>query len=184
VDSKILNRNTWYIDIDVFGSTTVTDYEKTVSTLKESVPSPKAIILDLRSNGGGYINMAAQIIGNFLPEFTTLVTLDYGEYSQDIVNSVDGKYQDIPLYILVNGNTASASEILTQDLKEMAGATVIGTQTYGKGSAQTLTEFWDGSELKLTIAHWLSGKGTSIHGVGVTPDVTIPSDQASVEDHG
>jgi carboxyl-terminal processing protease len=176
VSGKTIDKSIWYIDIDIFGSSTGTDYLNTIRELKTSVPEPKAIILDLRSNGGGYINTANQIAGDYMHQYTTVVTLDYGDYSQDIVNASEGIYADLPLYILVNEKTASASEILTQDLKEESGAIVIGTQTYGKGSAQTLTQYWDGSELKITIAHWLSSHGTSINGVGVTPDITIQSD--------
>lgn len=179
---KVFNKSSWYIDIDVFGSTTVTDYQNVIETLKETVPHPKAIVLDLRNNGGGYITAANQIAGDYVPYLTRLVTLDYGDFSEDIVNSSDGLFVGTPLFILVNGNTASASEILTQDLKEAANATVIGTQTYGKGSAQTLTQYWDGSELKITIAHWLSTNGTSINGVGVTPSVLITNEASTQED--
>ncbi len=176
VTGEIFDKNSWYIDIDIFGSSTVGDYLSTVETLRTKVPSPKAIVIDLRSNGGGYINSAAQITGDYVPYLTNLVTLDYGDFTESITNSSDGIFVGVPLYVLVNETTASASEIMTQDLKEVAGATVIGTQTYGKGSAQTLTQYWDGSELKITIAHWLSSHGTSINGVGVTPDITIQSD--------
>lgn len=176
VTGKIIQKKSWYIDIDIFGSTTVLDYMDVIDELKKTASTPEAIVLDLRNNGGGYINAASQIAGDYVPFMTNLVTLDYGEFQEGITNSQDGIYVGTPLFVLVNENTASASEILSQDLKEMAGATVIGVQTYGKGSAQTLTQFWDGSELKITIAHWLSSKGTSIHGVGVTPDITIQSD--------
>lgn len=182
VSGKILSNKTWYVDIDIFGDTTVQDYLNTLTSLKEDVPDPKAIVLDLRNNGGGYITAADQIAGDFVPTFTPLVTLDYGSFTESVSNSQDGLYKDVPLFILVNEYTASASEILAQDLKEVSGATVIGTQTYGKGSAQILTQYWDGSELKITIAHWLSSLGTSIHGVGVTPSITIQTDAEAGED--
>lgn len=182
VSGSILDQKSWFIDIDSFGSTTMDEFLSTVETLKKEVAQPKAIVLDLRSNGGGYINAANQITGMFVPYLTKLVDLDYGDFSESTVNGDVGIYQGIPLYILVNQYTASASEILTQDLKEEDNAVVIGTQTYGKGSAQTLTEYWDGSELKITIAHWLSSKGTSIHGIGVTPNVLIQADGTSSED--
>lgn len=182
VSGSILDKKSWLIDIDSFGASTVEEFLSTIETLKKEVEEPKAIVLDLRSNGGGYISSANQVTGNFVPYLTKLVDLDYGDFSESTVNGDLGIYQGIPLYILVNQYTASASEILAQDLKEVANAVVIGTQTYGKGSAQTLTEYWDGSELKITIAHWLSSKGTSIHGIGVTPNILIQADGTSSED--
>ncbi|MFA6024553.1 MAG: S41 family peptidase [Candidatus Gracilibacteria bacterium] len=173
VKGKIYNGDAWFIDIDSFGSNIYAEMMETLQELEAEEPNPSAVILDLRNNPGGYINMSNFVAGLFVPQLTPLVSLDYGGFEESIVNGDTGPYQDIPVYILVNGYSASASEILALTLQEVAGATVIGTQTFGKGSAQEIITYWDGSLLKLTIAHWLSSQGNSVQGVGVTPDIVL-----------
>lgn len=173
VKGKIYAKDAWFIDIDSFGSSLYEDMMLTLEELKIEEPEPSAIVLDLRGNPGGYINMGNFVAGLFVEQFTPLVILDYGPHQETIVNGDTGPYKEIPLYILVDSYSASASEIVAQTLKERANATVIGTQTFGKGSAQQIINYWDGSILKMTIAHWLSSEGSSINGVGVTPDILI-----------
>lgn len=173
VKGKIYHKDTWFIDIDSFGADIFTEMEATLADLNMLEPDPTAITLDLRSNPGGYVNMGNYVAGLFLPHLTPLVILDYGGPEETIYNGDYGPYQDVPVYILVDEYTASASEILSLILQESGHATIIGTQTYGKGSAQEIITYWDGSLLKLTIAHWLSSKGTSIEGVGLTPDILV-----------
>lgn len=173
VKGRIYHKDAWLIDIDSFGSDIYTEMMATLEELTALEPDPSAIILDLRSNPGGYVNMGNFVAGLFVPHLTPLVTLDYGGPEETIYNGDYGMYQNYPVYILVDENTASASEILSLTLQETGHATIIGTQTYGKGSAQEVITYWDGSMLKLTIAHWLSSKGNTIQGVGVTPDILI-----------
>ncbi len=173
VRGKIYNDDAWFIDIDSFASNLSADIDQTFEDLEEEEANPSAIIFDLRGNPGGYLNMSNYIAGKFLAKDAPLVTLDYGSFKQTLVNAEDGPYQGVPLFILVDSYSASASEIMTLTLQEVANATVIGTQSFGKGSAQELVTYWDGSMLKLTIAHWLSAEGTSIQGIGVTPDVKV-----------
>ncbi len=174
VKGHIYKGDIWFIEIETFASNIYEDATETINQLKAEEPNPSAIVLDLRGNPGGYINMSNYIAGQFVPHLTPLVTLDYGGgVEETIYNGDKGQYYGIPTYILVDEYTASASEILAQTLKESGTATVIGTQTFGKGSAQELITYWDGSLLKLTIAHWLSSKGTSVQGTGVTPDVVV-----------
>ena len=173
VKGKIYNKDAWFIEINTFAANIYEDMMLTLEELTAEEPNPSAIILDLRGNPGGYVNMGNFVAGLFVPHLTPLVTLDYGGPQETIYNGDTGMYQDVPVYILVDEYTASASEILSQTLQETGHATVIGTQTYGKGSAQEVITYWDGSLLKLTIAHWLSSKGTSIQGVGVTPDILV-----------
>lgn len=173
VKGKLYANDVWLIDIDSFASSIYEDMMLTLEELAAEEPEPSAIVLDLRGNPGGYINMGNFVAGLFVEHVTPLVILDYGAHQETIVNGDTGPYKDIPLYILVDGYSASTSEIVAQTLKEVGGATVIGTQTFGKGSAQQVVSYWDGSMLKMTIAHWLSSKGTSINGVGVTPDILV-----------
>ena len=173
VKGEIYHKDAWLIDIDTFAANIYEDMMGTLTELTAEEPDPAAIILDLRGNPGGYINMGNFVTGLFVPQLTPLVTLDYGGPQETIYNGDTGPYQNVPVYILVDEYTASASEILALTLQETGHATVIGTQTFGKGSAQEVINYWDGSMLKLTIAHWLSSKGNSVQGVGVTPDILV-----------
>lgn len=174
VKGKIYHKDAWFIEIDTFAANIYEDMMLTLQELEAEEPDPSAVILDLRGNPGGYVNMGNFVTGLFVPQLTPLVTLDYGEgVEETIYNGDKGPYQDVHVYILVDEYTASASEILSLTLQETAGATVIGTQTFGKGTAQEVITYWDGSMLKLTIANWLSSKGNSVQGVGVTPDILV-----------
>ncbi|MFA5855455.1 MAG: S41 family peptidase [Candidatus Gracilibacteria bacterium] len=183
ISGEIIFHDYWFIDIDTFASNTAQEMMETIRALETEVTKPKGIVIDLRSNGGGYLSAGNFVAGLFVPQLTPLVTLDYGGgYKETIYNGDTGPYKGIPLYFFVDKYTASASEILVQTLKETADTTVIGTQTFGKGSAQSLTDYWDGSAFKVTIAHWLSSGGTSIQGVGITPDITIDENQEDSSD--
>lgn len=173
VTGEIYNKNSWLIDIDSFGNNIMDGLVTTLDELTAEEPDPEAIIIDLRGNPGGYINMANFVAGAFVPYLTPLVTLDYGGPKETIYNGDTGMYHGIPLYVLVDEYSASASEILAMTLREADDAVIIGKQTFGKGSAQEVITYWDGSMLKMTIARWLSSAGNSIQGVGVTPDVVI-----------
>ena len=173
VKGKIYAKDNWFIDIDSFGSNIVEGVMIAIQELEAQEDNPKAIILDLRGNPGGYVNMANFVAGLFVPHLTPLVTLDYGGPQETIYNGDVGPYQDIPLYILVDEYSASASEILAMTLREADDAIIIGKQTFGKGSAQEVITYWDGSILKMTVARWLSSEGNSIEKVGVTPDILV-----------
>ena len=173
VKGKLYHKDAWFIEIDSFAANIYDEMMTTLGELTAEEPDPSAIILDLRGNPGGYINMGNFVTGLFIPHLTPLVTLDYGGPEETIYNGDTGPYQDVPVYILVDGYTASASEILALTLQEVANATVIGTQTFGKGTAQEVITYWDGSILKLTIANWLSSEGHSVQGIGVTPNILV-----------
>lgn len=173
VNAEVWKQNRWYIRIQSFASDIVKEMEDTVSVLQLELEKPEAIVLDLRGNPGGYVNMANYIASFFMPEVTPVVTLDYGGHQESIYNGREGPYYGIPLYVLVDEYSASASEILALSLRETAGALIIGTPTFGKGTAQNVITYWDGSILKLTIAEWLSAEGNSVEGVGITPDIVV-----------
>lgn len=170
---EIYDEDAWLFTIKSFGDDILEELLSALETLQAEVENPSAIILDLRGNPGGYINMMNYVAGLFVPFLNPLVILDYGGYQETIYNGDTGAYKDIPLYILVDEYTASASEILALTLQEAADVTVIGKQTFGKGSAQELITYWDGSILKMTVAEWLSSEGNSVEGVGVTPNILI-----------
>lgn len=135
------------------------------------------LIIDLRGNPGGYLQSAVNIASYFLPLGQTVVRESYGEgIKEDVYRSSGrelGRAAPKKLVILVDGGSASAAEILSGALKEHGVATLIGTQTFGKGSVQELVDLDDGSALKVTVARWLTPNGTSISAGGLTPDIVV-----------
>lgn len=146
--------------------------------LREFVRSGKRkLILDLRGNPGGYLQSAVSIASYFLPSGKTIVRESFGEGMEEEVYRSSGrelgKFAPEKFVILVDGGSASASEILAGALKEHGVATLIGAQTFGKGSVQELVNFDEGSSLKVTVARWLTPNGTSISEGGLTPDIVV-----------
>lgn len=169
---EVYDRDLWLFDLNSFAKGSSGRIEELFEKVETDLVSPKAIVIDLRGNGGGYLSTAKYVTGLFLEKDAPLMQMDYGFTKESFTNTTEGPYANYPLFVLVDSYSASASEILAATLQEQ-GATIIGTQSYGKGTVQQLTSYWDDSTLKITIAEWLSGKGTSINGVGVTPDINI-----------
>ncbi len=146
-------------------------YEAAVSALSENT---KGIILDLRNNPGGFLEVAVNIAGWFVEGNTVVVSERFtsGE-ERDFKTQHNGALKDIPVIVLVNGGSASASEILAGALQDIRNAKLVGEKTYGKGSVQELKTLDDGSTLKLTIARWLLPNGTIIEENGIEPDISI-----------
>ena len=136
-------------------------------------------VIDLRGNPGGYLESAVDIASHFLPEGTTIVTEDFGGKEKNEVHTSLG-YNDAPLgtkiVVLIDGGSASASEILAGALQDAKRVTIIGTKSFGKGSVQTLIDLSDGS-LKITVARWITPAGHWIMDNGVTPDIIVPFTQ-------
>lgn len=138
------------------------------------------LILDLRGNPGGYLDAAIDMASWFLPAGTTVVKEDFRNEKDAQVykskgNNVFGK--NLKMVVLIDGGSASASEILAGALHENGVATLVGTQSYGKGSVQELIPLTDNTSIKITIAKWLTPKGTSISHGGLTPDVVVKLDE-------
>lgn len=135
------------------------------------------LVIDVRGNPGGYLQGAVSIAGYFLPSGKVVVKESFGESDKDEVFRTRGKqiqlFNKENLVVLVDGGSASASEILAGALKDHEVATIIGAQTFGKGSVQELVELESGSSLKVTVARWLTPNGTSISEGGLTPDIVI-----------
>lgn len=178
VESKMLEDGIGYILLTGFKMNTYDQFMEAVESLK--VQGMRALVLDLRFNPGGLVNAVYQIGEELLPEGTMVYTVDNKENRQDFV--CDGTYMDLPLAVLVNGRSASASEILAGAIKDHEVGTLIGTQTFGKGIVQRLFVLPDNSALHITIQKYYTPNGTSIHGVGITPDevVELPEEYASV----
>jgi len=157
-----------------FGKLSETDLRPEMQHVQEQ--DPKGIILDLRNNPGGLLHAATIVASNFLPKGSSVAIIrsrtgDRTERTED-EPTIDAS---VPVVILVNGGSASASEIVAAALQDAKRVTVIGEQTFGKGTVQEVLEFTDKSSLKLTIAEWLSPLGHTIDGVGVTPDTVVPT---------
>ncbi|MDP1629736.1 MAG: S41 family peptidase, partial [bacterium] len=147
-------------------------------TIEEILNSPaRALILDLRNNPGGYLDQAVKIAGWFLQKGEVVLMEDEGSGEPKVCDDCraegNGRLSDFPVVILINEGSASASEILAGALRDHLGVKLIGEKTFGKGSVQTLENFRDGSSLKITVAKWLTPKGTSIAEAGLTPDITV-----------
>ncbi|MBU6214657.1 S41 family peptidase [Patescibacteria group bacterium] len=136
----------------------------------------RKLIIDLRSNPGGYLDAAVDIASHFLPKGATVVTEDYGGKQNNVVHASLG-YMDAPpgtqIAVLIDGGSASASEILAGALQDAHAATLIGMKSFGKGSVQTLFNL-DGGSLKITVARWITPAGHWIMGNGITPDIIVP----------
>lgn len=170
VEHRLLGENVGYIHILEFGSPTVEQFEAAVEDLKSQ--GMQAMILDVRDNPGGMVVSVTDILDDILPEGTVVYTQD--KYGQKKVFSSDAEnYMDIPIAVLMNGNSASASEILAGAIRDFDYGTLIGTTTYGKGVVQTIYTLEDGDAIKLTTAKYYTPKGENIHGTGITPDIEL-----------
>ena len=160
---------------------TVTRFDNDTGTLVQSFAdeilnkNTKKIILDLRGNGGGYVSAARDLLSLWLDGQKVLIQRTKFSAADDITYSLYNKavFSDIKTVVLVNGNTASASEIVAGALKDYNKATIVGETTYGKGVVQTMLNLSNSSTLKVTTAHWYTPQGNTINGTGIEPDHQI-----------
>lgn len=169
VDSRMVDDEIGYISLSGFKQNTPEQFKAALDELQKA--GAEGLILDLRDNPGGLVKAVYQIGEELLPEGTMVYTLDKKGNRSDL--ECDDEYLDIPLVLLVNENSASASEILAGAVKDSDRGTIVGTQTFGKGLVQRLFTLPDGSGLNVTIQKYYTPKGTSIHGVGVAPDEVV-----------
>ena len=136
----------------------------------------KKLILDLRYNPGGYLDEAIKVADVFLPKGKLITYTEGREYPKreyfDETTSEEG-FSDIPLVILLNEHSASASEVVTGALKDNGRATVVGMTSFGKGSVQEIFELLDGAGLRLTVVHYYTPSGVCIHNIGIKPDIEV-----------
>ncbi len=170
IEHKMLEGNIGYIHIVDFGAPTVEQFEAAVDDL--NAQGMKTMILDVRDNPGGMITAVTGILDDILPEGTVVYTQDKYGKRQDYTSD-DEKQMDLPIAVLVNGNSASASEILAGAIRDFEYGTLIGTTTYGKGVVQTIITLEDGDAIKLTTAKYFTPNGENIHGTGIDPDIEL-----------
>ena len=168
VSHEMLSGDTGYIRISEFSEVTSEQYKKAFADLKDQ--GMKKLVVDLRDNPGGLLTAVCGVLRQILPEGLIVYTEDKNGKREE--ETCDGKNKlDMPLAVLVNGNSASASEIFAGAVKDYGIGTIVGTTTYGKGVVQTIQPLTDGSAVKITIAKYFTPKGNDINKKGITPDV-------------
>lgn len=160
------------IKLSYFGPETEKEFSSAIDTFLRK--GGKGIILDMRNNPGGFLDTAVAIVSKFVEKNTVVVKEHYSDKDETVHKATGGNaLQGFPTIVLVDQGSASASEIVAGALQDYRIATIVGVQTFGKGSVQQLEEFADGSSLKVTIAKWLTPKDRSISDHGITPDVKV-----------
>lgn len=168
-----------YIEISQFGSDTSELAKDAVENIIKR--KAKAVILDLRNNPGGYLNSVPPVAGLFLPP-STIVIEKRQNHENKIRSTRTPIAPELPLFVIVNNGSASASEILAGALQDYSRAKIVGSQTFGKGSVQDLINLPDGSALRITIAEWLTPNKRAINGKGIKPDIVIEGDKTLESD--
>jgi len=175
--------NVAHLRIIKFGGSTLAEWDKKVSEIYMN-KNTKGIVLDLRNNPGGYLEGAVDIAGEFLKTGSVgVIEEDSNGVKTEFKTQRIGKLTHVPLVVLVNGGSASASEILAGALKDNKRAKVVGEKTFGKGSIQEPMDFSGGSGIHLTIARWLTPAGVWLDEKGLTPDIEIKIDENSKIDN-
>lgn len=175
VSYEMLEDSIGYLRITEFTMVTPQQFENAYKDLQEK--GMEGLIVDLRDNPGGVLSSVCDVLRQILPEGLIVYTEDkYGEKQE--MNCDGDTPIDIPLAVLVNENSASASEIFAGAVKDYEIGTIVGTTTYGKGIVQSIRQLSDGSAVKLTTAKYFTPKGNNIHKVGITPDVEVKLDNS------
>lgn len=173
VEQEMLGDGMAYIRIIEFDEVTPGQFKQALQTSRSS--GMKGLILDLRGNPGGSVNAVVDIARMLLPEGLVVYTED--KYGKREEYSCDGSNEfELPLVVLIDGNSASASELLSGAIQDYRKGTLVGTTTFGKGIVQQMLTLRDGSAVKITISSYFTPKGRNIHGIGIEPDVACPFD--------
>ena len=179
VTSEILDNNIGKIIISSFTGVTEEHFKEALDDMKSK--NVTGLIIDLRDNGGGLVSSVTNVLRDILPKGVIFSTVDRNGNKSE--TTCDGENElEIPLVVLVNGNTASASEIFAGAVQDYQNGTIVGTQTYGKGIVQDVYQLNDGSVIRLTVSHYYTPNGNDIHKKGITPDVVIEQDENTEAD--
>ena len=172
VKSKMMEDGIGYIKLTQFQQKTASELEKALKKLSKK--DMTALVLDLRNNPGGLLRGAVDVTSQFLPEGKLVVYIKGRDGKKtEFITDNGNKYSDLPMVILVNEGSASASEIVAGAMQDWGKSIVLGTQTFGKGSVQTVIPLSDGSALRLTTARYYTPKGRTIQTTGITPDIIV-----------
>lgn len=182
IESKMLVNNIAYIQVLDFDGGTAKEFKENYENLKKD--GATSLIIDIRGNGGGVVNEALDMLEMICDEGSTLLIETDKNGNEEIIKSEEKPIIDIPIVVLVNENSASASEIFAGALKDNEKATIIGTKTYGKGVIQTLLKLADGSGLKMTTEEYCTPNRNKINKIGIEPNITVelPEDVDEITD--
>lgn len=171
VEHKMLDKSKGigYIQITQFEEVTYDQFKEALDDLKKQ--GMKSVIFDLRNNPGGLYDTVCEMLDDLLPEGTLVYTKDRDGKKQE--KKSDANFLDMPMVVLQNENSASASEIFAGAIQDFGAGKIVGTQSFGKGIVQSIIPLSDGSAVKLTVEKYYTPKGVNIHGKGITPDVKV-----------
>jgi carboxyl-terminal processing protease len=171
VEGKLLDGGIGYVKINSFGEKTGRELKTQLRSMLDQ--NPRGLILDLRGNPGGYLDTAIEVVSQFIPDGVVMLErfADGDEKSYQALSG--GLATDIPLVVLIDKGSASASEIVAGAVKDRGRGTLVGETSFGKGSVQTSKNLEDNSGLRITIARWLTPSGDWIHKQGIEPDVMV-----------
>ena len=181
VSSKIIDKDDkkiGYIRATIFANNTYEQFKKELSGLEDK--NIDGLVIDLRGNSGGHLSAAEQIISLFLDSSHPIYQIK-SKNGQNTYYSTGKETKKYKIIILIDGNSASASEVVTSALKEQYGALVVGEKSYGKGTVQELQTLPNGEQYKLTTKTWLTSKGEVIDGKGIKPDYKVSLDDKYLE---
>lgn len=170
VEYEMKENQTGYIQVLQFEDVTLEQYNQAMEDLRDQ--GMERLIVDLRGNPGGNVSTVCDMLRTMLPEGLIVYTENKNGERTEFVNEDDNTF-DLPLVVLVDGNSASASEIFAGAIQDYGIGTIVGTTTFGKGVVQSLIDLQDGTILKLTSAEYFTPNGRNIHGIGVEPDVVV-----------
>lgn len=170
VEYEMLEDQIGYLSVTEFDSVTYDQYKEALDALTQQ--GMEGLVVDLRNNPGGNLNTVCDMLDLVLPEGIIVYTEDK-DGNRETATSDDEHQIDVPMAVLVNGNSASASEIYAGAIQDYGIGTIVGTQTYGKGVVQQIFDLGDGTSVKLTIAEYYTPNGRNIDGEGITPDVEV-----------
>ena len=176
VTQRQLDNGLVYLQLSEFSAPSSKAVDDALQALMQS--NPKGIVFDLRGNPGGFLSSAIEIGSEFIGDGLILSEKDKDGNLTPHPALPGGRATKIPVVVLVNKGTASASEIVSGAIRDHGRGILVGEKTFGKGSVQVSDTLSDQSHLTITIRHWLTPKGTDIHGVGLEPDISVPFDQA------
>lgn len=181
VEHKMLDKSKGigYIQITQFEEVTYDQFKEALDDLKKR--GMKSVIFDLRNNPGGLYDTVCEMLDDLLPEGTLVYTKDKDGNKQE--KKSDANFLDMPMVVLQNENSASASEIFAGAIQDFGAGKIVGTQSFGKGIVQSIIPLSDGSAVKLTVEKYYTPKGVNIHGKGITPDVKVEMSKDGKKDN-
>lgn len=180
VEHEILEGDIGYVIVYDFLGDAVEGFARALEAFEAA--NVRAMIIDLRNNGGGLLDASVEMADMILPEGTVVSIKDKAGYEE--IFRIDDQHYDVPMVLLVNEYSASASEILAGAVRDYGEGTLVGTKTFGKGVVQSVWDFVDGTGFKLTTARYFTPSGECIHEVGIEPHVEVALDEDAVTKYG